>query len=148
MTKELRDRNMRRGFTIAEVMAVLVILGFLFALVGKNVVQHIEKARVITTKANLKELHNAVKQFKMDTGRYPTDEEGLSALIEQPSDVENFPADGYIDEVEIPTDAWNHEFIYERYPESGKAFCITSFGADGEEGGEGHDADLRSTDAK
>ena len=116
-------------------MAVLVILGLLFALVGRNVLSTTDKARSVTTKANLKELHSAVKQFKMEQGRYPTEEEGLLALIEQPSDVENWPEGGYIESSELPVDGWGNEFIYERYPESGKPFCVTSLGADGEEGG-------------
>jgi general secretion pathway protein G len=128
-------------------MAVLVILGLLFALVGKNVLSSTDKARQIQTKANLKELHSTVKQFKMETGRYPTEEQGLMELIEQPSDVTNWPEGGYLDQTEVPTDAWGNEFIYERYPESGKPFHIKSLGADGAEGGEGYDMDILSTDS-
>ena len=93
-------------------------------------------------------LHNAVIQFKLDTGRYPTEEEGLQELIEQPTDVTGWNTGGYLETTTLPKDAWGHDFIYQLSPESGKPFVIISYGADGEEGGEGYDADLYSTDAE
>jgi len=140
-------RKTRKGFTMVELMAMLIIIGLLATLVVTKVAEQIDKARVVTTKANLKSLHNKVNEFKMDTSRYPTEEEGLMALIEQPSDVENYPSGGYLETTEIPKDAWGREFYYERFPESGKEFVIISWGSDGEEGGEGYDGDLYSTDA-
>jgi len=138
----------RAGFTLVEVMAVLLILGFLAAVALKNFIGQTDKARVTTTKANLKVLHEAVLMFKMDTGRYPTEEEGLTgALIEQPTDVEGWQPGGYLEFTEIPRDAWKNEFIFQLDPESGKPFVIISYGSDGEEGGEGYNADLYSTDA-
>jgi len=142
-----RKTNLKSGFTMVELMAVLIILGLLAAVVVRNFVGQTDKARVTTTKANLRLLSGAVNQFKMDTGRFPTEEEGLKALIEQPTDVENGPAGGYLETTEIPKDGWGNDFIYVLYPESGKPFAIKSLGADGEEGGEGNDADLLSTDA-
>jgi len=143
----IRQAHHKHGFTMVELMAVLIILGLLAAVVVRNFVGQTDKARVITTKANLKILSSAVKQFKMDTGRYPTEEEGLSILIEPPTDVENWPPGGYLDTTDIPKDGWGNDFIFELYPESGKPFVIRSLGADGEEGGEDHDTDLLSTDA-
>jgi general secretion pathway protein G len=96
----------------------------------------------------LKTLHNAVTQFKLDTGQYPSEDGGLNELIEQPTDLEGWAQGGYLDTTEVPKDAWKHEFIYQLYPESGKPFVIISYGADGKEGGEGYDADLYSTDAQ
>ena len=142
-----RKRDVRAGFTMVELMAVLIILGLLAALVVTKVAGKIDQARVTTTKANLKSLHMAVNQFKMDTGRFPSEEMGLEELIEQPSDVTSWEPGGYLETTDIPKDGWGEEFIYERFPESGKAFVIKSFGADKEEGGEGYDADLLSTDA-
>jgi general secretion pathway protein G len=142
-----KNRNVRKGFTMVELMAVLIILGLLAAVVVRNFVGQTDRARVITTKANLKLLHMAVNQFKMDTGRFPTEEEGLSVLIEAPSDVDNWQPTGYLETTEIPKDGWGNDFIFELYPESGKPFVIKSLGADGEEGGENYDADLLSTDA-
>jgi len=137
----------RKGFTMVELMAVLIIIGLLATLVVTKVATKIDQARVTTTKANLKILHSSVNQFKMDTGRFPSEEMGLEELIEQPSDVENYEPGGYLETTEIPKDGWGNEFIYELFPESGKPFVIKSLGADGEEGGEDYDTDLHSTDA-
>lgn len=142
-----RKREVGKGFTMIELMAVLIILGLLFTLVATRVADQIDKARVTTTKANLKALHTAVNQFKMDTARFPSEEEGLMALIEQPSDITNYPPGGYLETTDITKDGWGNDFIYELFPESGKPFVIKSLGADGEEGGEDYDADLLSTDA-
>jgi general secretion pathway protein G len=148
MKKLTAKRMSRPGFTMIELMAVLIILGLLFTLVATRVADQIDRARVTTTKTNLKALHQKVNEFKMDTARYPMEEEGLDALIEQPSDVMNYPIGGYLETTEVPTDAWGNEFYYQLYPESGKPFVIISWGADGEEGGEGYDEDLYSTDAE
>ncbi len=142
-----RKRILRKGFTMVELMAMLIIIGLLATLVVTKVATKIDQARVTTTKANLKSLHSAVNQFKMDTGRFPSEDEGLMELVEQPSDVISWEPGGYLETTEIPKDGWGNEFIYERFPESGKAFVIKSFGSDGEEGGEDYDADLYSTDA-
>jgi len=131
---------------MVELMAVLIILGLLAGVVVKNFVGQTERAKVTTTKASLRQLASAVNQFYMDTNRYPTEDEGLYALVEQPSDVTNWQPGGYLDTTDVPTDGWGNEFIYELYPESGKPFVIKSLGADGQEGGEGYNADLLSTD--
>jgi general secretion pathway protein G len=80
----------------------------------------------------------------MDTGRFPDEDEGLLALIVQPSDVTVWEPGGYLETTELPLDGWNNEFIYELFPESGAQFAIRSMGPDGEEGTED---DLLSTDA-
>ena len=144
--KGTHNKIQRRGFTMIELMAVLIIMGLLFAVVANNFMGNTDKARVITTKANLRLLLDAVKSFKMDTGRYPTEEEGLSVLIEPPMDVEGYQEGGYLDRTELPVDGWGNEFEYERFPENGKPFLIRSYGADKQDGGEGYDADLLSTD--
>jgi general secretion pathway protein G len=140
-------KKQRSGFTIIEIMAVLIILGMLATVVAINVVGHVKESRVRTTKLNLKKLHQAVVSFEMQTGRYPSEDAGLQELIEQPSDVDNWPQGGFLETTEIPKDAWGNDFVYELNPESGKPFVIISYGADGQPGGEGDDADLYSTDA-
>ncbi len=139
-----RKEGVRKGFTMVELMAVLIILGLLATLVGTKVLKQIEKAKFATTKANLKTLHTAVMHFYMDTQRFPTEEEGLLVLVESTGDIEGYDPDGYLEETEIPKDGWKNEFIYEAFPESGKQFAIRSCGPDGEEGTED---DLLSTDA-
>lgn len=144
--KESRKRQVRTGFTMVELMAVLILLGLLAGVVVRNFVGQTERAKVTTTKASLRQLASAVNQFYMDTNRYPTEDEGLYALVEQPSDVTNWQPGGYLDTTDVPRDGWDNEFIYELYPESGKPFVIKSLGADRQEGGEGYNADLLSTD--
>jgi general secretion pathway protein G len=144
MTRKQRKRYVRYGFTMVELMAMLIIIGLLATLVVTKVATKIDQARITTTKANLKILHSAVNQFKMDTGRFPTEELGLMELIEQPTDVLNWEPGGYLETTELPPDGWGNQFKYELYPESGKQFVIRSFGPDGEEGTED---DLLSTDA-
>jgi general secretion pathway protein G len=141
-----RKAQRERGFTMVELMAVLVILGLLMAMVVKNFVGQVDKGKVITTKNSLRQLHTAVGQFRMETGRWPTEDEGLSVLVQQPADVKNWQPGGDLDTTEVPKDAWGNDFIFELNPESGKPFVIKSLGADGQEGGEGYDADLLSTD--
>jgi len=131
-------RKSGKAFTIIEVMAVIVIIGILASIVAVNVIGYTEKARVNATKASLKTLHHAVIQFKFDTGRYPTEEAGLLELVEQPTDLET---------TKVPKDAWGHDFVYQLNPDSGKPFVVISYGADGQEGGEGNNADLYSTDS-
>lgn len=144
---EIRNAK-RRAFTMIEIMAVIVIIGILAGIVAVSVAGKIDKARVIATKASLKMLHSAVIQFKLDTGRYPAEETGLQELIEQPTDVTGWNTGGYLETTSLPKDAWGNDFVYQLLPESGKPFVIISYGANGEEGGEGYDADLYSTDAQ
>jgi len=144
MTRKQRKRCVRYGFTMVELMAMLIIIGLLATLVVTKVTSKIDQARVVTTKANLKILSSAVNQFRMDTGRFPTEDMGLLDLIEQPTDVIIWEPGGYLETTELPLDGWGMDFKYELYPESGKQFAIRSFGPDKEEGTED---DLLSTDA-
>jgi general secretion pathway protein G len=112
---------------------------------GQQVQPQTDRARLNATELSLRTLHSAVIQFKLDTGRYPTREEGLHALVDPPSDVRNYEPGGYLETAEVPTDAWGNEFHYELYPEDGKPLRIASFGADGKPGGQGYAADLYST---
>jgi len=147
MKQEKKKQRFNAGFTMVELMAVIVIIGLLAGVVAINVIGKIDKARVTSTKANLKILHSAVNNFKMDTGQYPSEEAGLNELVQQPMDVTGWDSSGYLETTDIPKDAWGNEFVYQRYTETGKPFVIISYGADGEEGGEEYDADLYSTDA-
>jgi general secretion pathway protein G len=142
------NRKNRAAFTLVEIMAVVIIIGLLAAVAASNFMGQTDKARVKTTQATLKVLHEQVMMFKLDTGRFPTEEEGLKALVEKPSDVENWDPSGYLQSTKVPKDAWGNEYVYQLNPESGKPFVIISYGADRQEGGEGNDADLLSTNAE
>jgi general secretion pathway protein G len=146
--KEGIQKKSRSGFTMVELMAVLIILGLLATVVVSNFVGATDRARVETTKMTLKTLHNAINNYKMDTGSFPSDDEGLEALItEPPSGVTGWQQDGYLDSTTLPLDGWGNEFIYRRYGENNRPVII-SYGADGKEGGEGYDQDLESTNLR
>ena len=136
-----------KAFTMVELMAILIILGLLATVVVTKVASSIDKARVTTTKTNLKLLHGEVTRFYMDTSQYPSEDEGLQVLVEPPVDLQGVNPEGYLETTELPLDGWGNEFIYQLGTETGRAFEIISYGADGEESGEGLNADLYSTDA-
>ena len=115
---EQQKKRYSKGFTILEIMAVVIIIGILGGMVAINVFGKVDDAKVKTTKASLKILDDAVTQFKLDTGRFPTEEEGLKALVEKPTDVTSYPEGGYLKTKQVPKDAWGHEFIYHLNPES------------------------------
>ena len=142
-----KNRLKRKAFTMVELMAILIILGLLATVVVTKVASSIDKARVTTTKTNLKLLHGAVTKFYLDTIRYPTEDEGLIVLVDPPMDLPGVEPGGYLETTELPLDGWGNEFLYQLGTETGKTFEIISYGADGEEGGEGLNADLYSTDA-
>jgi general secretion pathway protein G len=136
-------RKNRTGFTMVELMAVLIILGLLATLLLKNFMGSTDKARIITTKVNLRELQSSVNQFRIDNNRFPTEDEALTALIKKPSDVPNWPSGGYLQTTELPKDGWQHDYIYE-VPGGDIPFRIRSCGPDGQRDTED---DLLSTDA-
>ncbi|MHC5059858.1 MAG: type II secretion system major pseudopilin GspG [Planctomycetota bacterium] len=145
--RKKQNTKIRAAFTLVEIMAVIIIIGLLAAVAAKNFLGKTEDARVKTTQANLKVLHEAVLMFKLDTGHYPSEEEGLLELVTEPTDVTGWQLGGYLASTDIPKDGWNYDFIYQLNPESGKAFVIISYGADGEPEGEAYNADIYSTDA-
>ena len=142
-----KKRNNKKGFTLVEVMAVLIIIGLLSAVAVKNFMGTTKKASVIQTKTNLKVLHEAVQLFRLSVLRVPTEEEGLEALVLEPPDAEGWEIGGYLESTDLPLDGWDREFTYLTDPIEGKEFVVISYGADGEEGGEGYSTDLWSTDA-
>lgn len=130
------------GFTLIEVMVVIVILGVLAALIVPNVMGRGEKAKVDTTQITLKGVAGALDQYKLDNGHFPTMQEGgLDALVNQPATAKNWLPGGYV-KGGYPKDSWENDIQYVIPGTEGRAFDLYSFGADGKAGGEGNDADI------
>jgi general secretion pathway protein G len=144
--RERRARRGARGFTLIEIMAVVVIMGLLMGLVGTAVIGQIAEARAKTTRAQIEQLGAALDFYQMDNGRYPTTEQGLQALIAQPTiapEPNNYNPSGYLRKKQIPKDGWGNAFHYEMPgTRNVDAFDLWSLGADGQPGGNGTDADI------
>ena len=135
-------RAPRSAFTLLELLIVLAILGLLAAMVVPKLGGKVSDARVSTTSTQIATLVTAVERYAIDVGRYPSADEGLSALIERPSGISEDAWDGpYLTKRTVPVDGWQRPFIYEL---NGNDYVIRSLGADGAVGGEGDDADLAS----
>src|SRR5690554_2531037 len=134
--------NRASGFTLIEVMVVIVILGVLAALIVPNVMGRGEKAKVDTTEITLKSVAGALDQYKMDNGKFPSMQDGgLDALVNQPASAKNWLPGGYV-KGGYPKDSWDNDIQYVIPGSEGRAFDLYSFGADGQQGGEGTDADI------
>jgi general secretion pathway protein G len=134
----------RSGFTLLEMMVVLVILTLVATLVAPKILGRTEQARRTKAIADMKAIEQALNLYVMDSGRYPTTEQGLEALVRQPGDgpvPRSWNPDGYLQRV--PSDPWGHPYVYIA---DGNRFTLRSLGADGIEGGEGKFADLDSKD--
>jgi general secretion pathway protein G len=133
-----RQRN--RGFTLIEIVIVLVILAGIMALVGPRVFGGLGKAKSNEAKIKMEQLANQLEMFKLEVGRYPSASEGLKALVSCPSGVANCSG-GYVKDAKQLLDPWGNEY---RYSVSGSKYELSTLGADGKEGGTGEDADLKS----
>lgn len=131
-----------RGFTLIELMVVMIILGLLAALVVPRMFGRIGQAKTNAARAQIELLGTALDSFRLDTGRYPTTAEGLQALVTQVSGVDQWNGP-YLKKTEIPLDPWNNPYIYESPGKNGD-YDIYSLGADKAEGGEGENADIVS----
>jgi general secretion pathway protein G len=133
-------RRHRNGFTLLELLVVLVILGLLVGIVAPAAIKFLSKAKSDVARIQLQSISTSLDMFHIDIGRYPTDEENLQALIRRPAGVERWKGP-YLNGNEIPKDPWDRPYVYER-PAGGGAFRLLSLGADGVEGGEGENADI------
>jgi len=133
-----------RGFTLIEIMVVVFILGLLVTLVAPKIMGRTDEARQTKAAADLRAIEQALHLYKLDNGTYPTTEQGLQALVMKPQ-IGAIPVrwnpEGYLEKV--PVDPWGHPYLY---LSDGERYTLKSLGADGEEGGEGKDADLDSRD--
>jgi general secretion pathway protein G len=137
-----------KGFTLLEIIVVVFILSLLAAIVAPRIIGRTDDARIAEAKVQIKNFETALKLFKLDNGFYPDTEQGLAALIEQPTTGRMPPKyreGGYLEQNKIPPDPWGNPYLYIS-PGLYGDFDIMSYGADGKEGGEGKDADIKSWD--
>jgi general secretion pathway protein G len=145
--ERVRETSTRRsGFTLIEILAVVVIIGFLLAIVAVNVAGRIDVARATTAKTQIMNIETALEFYRSDNGRYPTTEQGLDALVHEPSVdplPRMYPPGGYLKGSKVPVDPWGVPFEYEapgrQNPNGVDSWTL---GADGKPGGEDVNADL------
>ena len=130
------------GFTLVELLVVLVILGLLAGIVVPNLIGRTETANIQTTQTQIEQLGGALDMFRLEVGRYPTTAEGLEALIRQPPGASRWNGP-YLRRSTIPTDAWGNDFVY-RSPGEHGPYDLLSYGADGSPGGSGENAEIVS----
>jgi len=131
-----------RGFTLIEIMVVVVIIGLLAAVIVPTVVSKIDEARVVKAKQDIQALEAALLEFRLDNSKYPTTEQGLAALVTAPTDpsIKHWRPGGYIQR--ISKDPWANDYHYENPGTHGKDFDLYTLGADDQPGGEGQNADI------
>ena len=140
------DHRSSRGFTLIELMVVIVILSVLAVWVAPKIMGRPDQAKQVKASVDIQSLETALKLYKLDNGYYPTTDQGLEALVRKPDSgktAKNWRTGGYIEKGKIPKDPWGNEFIY-LSPGAHSDFDITSYGADGEPGGEEYDQDINN----
>lgn len=138
------------GFTLIEIMVVIVILALLAALVGPRIIGRTDDAKIADAKVQIKHIETGLKLYKLDSGIYPSTEQGLQALVEKPATGQipnNWRAGGYLESKSVPQDPWKNDYIYLSPSEHGD-YEICSYGADKVKGGEGINADICNWDMK
>lgn len=140
--RKARDRRGEAGFTLIELLVVMVILVLLASLVAPRVIGYLGSSRTKTAKVQIESLSTSLELYKLDTGSYPDEREGLAALVSRPANVQNWNGP-YLKKDRVPSDPWGHPYHY-RYPGQRGSFDIYSLGADNREGGEGEDQDVAS----
>ena len=139
-----------QGFTLIELMVVVVILLILASLIGPRIMGRPEEARRMKAKVDIHSLETALKLYSLDNGAYPTTEQGLEALVAPPAVgqlPQNWRQGGYLEKGRVPNDPWGHAYIY-LSPGVRGDYDITSYGADGAPGGEGKNADVSNWDVE
>ena len=132
------------GFTLIEILIVVVILGILGAVVVPNILSRPDTARVQAAQTDLRALSQTLEIYRLDNFQYPSSEQGLESLVDRPSgfpEPKNWNPEGYLKK--LPTDPLGSPYLYEK---TGSSYSLISLGADGQEGGEGFDADIRLND--
>lgn len=141
-----RLRRRRAGFTLIEIMVVIVILGVLAALVVPKIMSRPDEARIVAARQDISSIMQALKLYRLDNSRYPTTEQGLTALVTRPTTEpipNNWKGGGYLEK--LPRDPWGQPYQYLNPGVRGE-IDVFSFGADGQAGGNGNDADIGNWD--
>ena len=136
-------RVQQPGFTLIELMVVIVILGLLATIIMPKILDRPEQARRLKAKVQIKNIQSALALLKTDTGRFPTTSQGLEALINDPG-LKGWNKGGYIEGGKVPVDPWGNPYMYLCPGVHGEDCEIESYGKDGEDGGSGDDADIES----
>ncbi len=144
--KNIKSSKAQKGFTLIEIMVVVVILGILGALIVPNLISRPDEARVQAALSDIAQIGTALDLYRLDNGNYPSSDQGLEALVSAPSgfpEARNWNQDGYLKSV--PKDPWQEQYLY--FSED-RNYEVYTYGADRKEGGEGFDKDLSSEDLK
>ncbi len=137
--------RVEKGFTLLEILIVITILGILASLVAVRVMDRPGEARTTKAELDIQTLESALKLFKLDNGFYPSTDQGLRALVEPPTVgrmPRNWREGGYLEKEVVPKDPWGNDYLYQCPGIYNRDFDLWSYGADGQEGGEGEDADV------
>lgn len=149
--KKKQERNIinnQHGMTLIEILAVLTLLGLVATFLFRNIGGKIDEGKAEATRIQMQTVRGSLEDFKRHCNRYPTNEEGLNALVTKPSgqpECKRYRPGGYTDNGKLPVDAWEKEFVYQS-PDNGRSYVIISLGSDMVEGGEGFGADISSKD--
>jgi general secretion pathway protein G len=142
VTTKRADRRREAGFTLVELLVVLIILGLIAAFAAPRVIKFVGGAKSDSAKIQVERLSGVLDLYRLQVGRYPSDDEGLNALMEAPADAPNW--DGpYLKKADALSDPWGRPYLY-RFPGEHGDFDLYTLGADGQEGGEGENQDLTS----
>lgn len=134
--------NSVRGFTLVELLVVLIILGLVASIAGPDVMKYLGSSKAKTAKLQLKEIESALELFYLDTGRYPSDSAGLQELVSNEASLVGWNGP-YFKQSSVPADPWGNQYVYKIPGEHGP-FDLLSLGADNQPGGDGDDQDIRS----
>ena len=139
VTETKRRAHGQSGFTLMELLVVLAILGLLMSLVGPRVLSQLGGAKTKTAAIQIKDLEQSLEMYKLDVGRFPSNDEGLAALVARPASATGW--NGPYLKSDVPVDPWKREYHY-KYPGEHSEVDIFSYGQNGTPGGEGEDADV------
>lgn len=133
-------RSRQAGFTLVELLVVLVILGLLVGLAGPRVLNALQGSRQDTAKVQIESFAQTLELYRLDNGNFPTTEQGLEALVEKPADADKWNGP-YLNKPSVPADPWGNPYVY-KSPGDEAEYEIVSLGADNRAGGDGQDADV------